>query len=508
MTTDEINRFSKVMKDEKFRELLLEYAQEITNPENKKKYEEEITQLEQERGMEVTFIHPNAHHVLKTSVNGKEKCFINICSNNLINKPTCEVKRAENGQVGQCWSLPYSLTPGRPDRDGKGNKCMIYDVVFHPDTLYMAGKNTRFMQLVNSTAAQGLEDAFKVTLDKSNKILKNIQYKGVPQPAVIRKPITDKCREKEYSHSDEAFPVPYPDTMPNKNTKPSLSSLTQSSLLPIQPHYTIKYRSLVDLQDYTCSRSLAPSPGPKEIVITIDLPLLESAADVDLNVTERKLALESQKPNYKLELQLSYPVDNDKGEAKFNKGKKQLVITLPIQPAKKPAVIHVEGNQIESNDVMRGALKVDEAVYAAEPIKDEHSELNISDVCGEAQPQDNRSVQEDEDTPFYSIVTESSKINHELESKSRPLYLHKADAMPDEMPCEINNDEISRILESTVNEPKKDFLPCACECAHKKSSKPPAEKEMENNQEKVSNVRFNQETSCLKGLITLLILTC
>ncbi|XP_060788970.1 protein kintoun isoform X2 [Neoarius graeffei] len=443
MTPDEINRFTKAMKDEKFRELFHEYAQELSNPENKKKYEEEITQLEQERGMEVKFIHPNAHHVLKTTVNGKEKCFINICSNNLINKPTCEAKRAENGQVGQCWSLPYSLTPGRPDRDNKGNNCMIYDVVFHPDTLYMADKNTRFMNLVNSTATQGVEDAFKVTLDKTKKLLKNIKYKGVPQSSVIRKPIPGQPRKEESSRHDEAFPIRYPDTTPTKDLKPLSSSLPQSpvkqsSLLPIQPHYTIKYRSLVDLQDYSYSRESAPSPRPKEIVITIDLPLLNSAADVDLNITDRKLTLESTKPNYKLELQLSYPVDDDKGDAKFNKAKKQLTVTLPVQPAKNPAVIHFEENQPESDD-KEVMVSADEAVYETQLVKDEQSELNISEATCEAQPQESGPVQEkeEEDTHFFAGEVESYNINS-LESKSKPLCLARADAT---LTYDINNTE-------------------------------------------------------------------
>lgn len=401
MTTDEINCFSKAMKDEKFRELLHEYAQEISNPENKKKYEEEIIQLEQEMGMEVKFIHPNAHHVLKTSVNGKEKCFINICSNNLISKPTCEARKAKNGQVGQCWLLPYSLTPGRPDRDSKGNNCMIYDIVFHPDTLYMADKNTKFMKLVNSTATQGVEDAFNIILDKTNMLFKKeIHYKGVPQPAVIRKPISGQPRKEESAVYNKAFPIVYPDSMPIKESPTSSSFLSQSPikqsfLLPIQPYYTIKYRSLVDLQDYRCSRDSAPSPWPKEIVITIDLPLLKSAADVNINVTDRKLVLESQKPDYKLELLLSYPVDDDKGDAKFNKAKKQLIITLAVRPAKNPALVQVEENhpKIDRN-VMGSADKMNELVLEAVPIKDEQRKLNIQDASCEAQPQENRPVQQ------------------------------------------------------------------------------------------------------------------
>lgn len=462
MTTDEITRFSKAMKEEKFRELLQEYAEEISNPDNKKKYEEEITKLEQDRGIEVKFIHPNPHHVLKTTMNRKEKCFINICSNNLINMPTCEAKRAENGQLGQCWSLPYTLTPGRPERDSKGNKYMIYDVVFHPHTLYMAGKNQRFMKLVNNTAIQGVENAFHVTLDRTNVLLKKIQYKGVPQPAVIRNQIPVEPKKEESSSHDKAFQILYPDTMPIKNPKSQSSLLTQShikqsSLVHIQPHYTIKYRSFLDLQDYRCSRDSAPGPRPKEIVVTIDLPLLKSAANIDLNVTDRKLALETQKSDYKLELQLSYPVDADKGDAKFNKAKKQLTVTLAVQPAKNHAVAHVEGNQPE-NDYSVVMETEDKAIYEAELVKKVQSELMISDAICKAHPQENRPVQTDEEIVQYSFVeVESYKMNF-LESKSTQLQLSRADAT---LTCEINNTKASRSSENAMNGPKKGTYVCA-----------------------------------------------
>ncbi|KAL7873527.1 hypothetical protein AOLI_G00125980 [Acnodon oligacanthus] len=289
LTTDEIKRLSYALKDEKFRQMLHEYAEEIAKPENKKKYEEEITQLEQERGMNVQFIHPKPHHVLKTSVNGKEKCFINICSNDLIGKPTCEAGRGKDGRVGQHWSLPYSLAPGRSDRDAKGNKCTIYDVIFHPDTLYIA----------------------------------------------------------------DTAPNEKPNAAPPQDQKSPIKESSLAPRQPTEPRYSVKYRSVVDLQDYRCSRDSAPGPRPKEIIVTIDLPLIKSAGGIDLNVTERCLVLESQKPAYKLELQLSYPVDDDKGHAKFNKTKKQLTITLPVLPAKESPVAHPEGKQLVSDEEER-----------------------------------------------------------------------------------------------------------------------------------------------------------
>uniref|UniRef100_A0A3B3QNQ7 Protein kintoun n=1 Tax=Paramormyrops kingsleyae TaxID=1676925 RepID=A0A3B3QNQ7_9TELE len=338
LTPEEIDRFSNAFKDDNFRELLREYAEEILDPENKKRYEEEITLMEKERGMDIKFVHPNPGRVLKTSLDGKQKCFINVCSNELIAKPECKVGNGADGRVGQHWSLPYSVTPGRPDMDSKG-KYMIYDVVFHPDTLYIAGKNKRFMKLVDSTAIQGVQNQFSVKLDETNVKVLNMKYKGVPNPSVIRKPIPGQPAKQTDADDPLRFPYPYDCTQgesrkPTKPTKPA--SDPDLPKKPTIPRHTVKYRSYIDLQDYRCSRDSAPGPRPREMLITIDLPLLKSAGDADLTVTERRLLLESRQPAYRLELPLSYPVDENKGEAKFNKLKGQLTVTLAVLPLKTP----------------------------------------------------------------------------------------------------------------------------------------------------------------------------
>ncbi len=78
MTRDELDRFTEAMKKEEFRKLLVEYAEELSDPKNREQYEKEIAQLEEERGMNVTFIHPEKGFCLKTTQNGALKCFINI----------------------------------------------------------------------------------------------------------------------------------------------------------------------------------------------------------------------------------------------------------------------------------------------------------------------------------------------------------------------------------------------------------------------------------------------
>lgn len=350
MTADEIDKFTKAFKDEKFREMLRDYAQEISDPENKKRYEEEIKLLERERGNNIEFIHPKPFRALKTSVNGKQKCFINICGSDKVGKPEFKYGVSEDGRRGQCWSLPHSLHPGRQDADPKGNKIMIYDVIFHPDTLHIASKNKEFMDMVEKTSVQGIQNAFNVTLDENNTREMNTKYKGTPQPCVIRTPILG-YKAQEPSEKPDPLAFPYPDkkrpttpsqikptesleTKNSSDSKPkSFQIHVQKTKEPTKPNYTVKYRSVIDLQDFRCSRDSTKSPRPKEIVVTIDLPLVESVTDASLEAKEKSLLLETKKPAYRLELHLAYPVDEDKGEAKFNKHTGQLTVTLPVLPS-------------------------------------------------------------------------------------------------------------------------------------------------------------------------------
>ncbi|CAL8286966.1 unnamed protein product [Lota lota] len=346
MTTDEIDRFATAFKDDTFRGLLLDYAKELNDPENKKKYEEEIKLLEEERGNAIDFIHPQPYRALKTSVNGNQKCFVNICTNEKVGKSEFKWGLSEDGKRGQHWSLPHSLHPGRPERDPKGNKFMIYDVIFHPDTIHMASRNKGFMDMVDSTAIQGIQDGFKVRLDPNNIKVLATKYKGTPQPCVIRKPIPGYKAEDPPANPDPlAFPFPDENPPSAAANKPTAGAKTKVDSTPrnfitesqkpgaaTTPNYTLKYRSFIDLQDFRCSRDSAQSPRPKEIVVTVDMPLLKSAKDTHLEVLGKSLRVECKKPAYRLELPLAYPVDEDKGEAKFNKQNGQLIITLPVSP--------------------------------------------------------------------------------------------------------------------------------------------------------------------------------
>eukprot|EP00058_Branchiostoma_floridae_P024771 XP_002610261.1 hypothetical protein BRAFLDRAFT_126826 [Branchiostoma floridae] len=345
MTQDELQRFEKAFKSEEFRKLFAEYAEEISDPENRKRYEAEITAMERERGTDVTFINPEPHYVIKTSLDGEKKCFINICANEHIERPTsqpCVQGEGPSRRMGQTWSVPHSLTPGREDLDKDKQRCMVYDVVFHQETLQKAAADKRFKQMVHDIAFSALERQFQVKLDKTNIKIPKMKYKGNPTATVMRKPSSDGPQATT-DNDDDPIKFPYPYSPSSENTETAKQTQSPSKSKEEKepekkqdftvPKYTIKHRSEFDIQNFREAPDAAPSTRPKELVVDIDFPLLKSAAKLELDIFEKQLRVESKKPAYKLDISLPYPVDENKGGAKFDKSKRRLTVTLVVKPA-------------------------------------------------------------------------------------------------------------------------------------------------------------------------------
>lgn len=206
LTNDEIKRFSDAFKNEEFRKLFMEYAEELNDPKNRELYEQEIRAAEEERGSDVTFVHPKPGHVLKTIINGKDKCFINIATNEHVEKPSFTKAGPESGQKGANWSLPHCLAGPHEDLDHQSKSCTVYDVIFSPDTYRMAETNSRFMKMVEDSALESIERNYNCKLDRNNVKRPKMKFKGVPRPTIIRK-------KKEQTNSEQTKKVEQPSPM-------------------------------------------------------------------------------------------------------------------------------------------------------------------------------------------------------------------------------------------------------------------------------------------------------
>ncbi|XP_012282500.1 protein kintoun [Orussus abietinus] len=347
VTREEINKLTECLKKEEFRKLLIEYAEEVTDPENRKIFEEEITRLERKRGVDVTFVNPQPGYVIKTSVDGTRKCFINISKSETVGKPESKPS-FEEGRRGLGWSLPFTLAPPRDDLDKRKVRCTVFDVVFHPDTLYLASRDPQFKELVNDTALDSIEKNFKVKLDRKNIKFPKMGFKGISQPTVIRKPmdapvdeyldmepeIYQKLMSSYDQHRERHHQEEKPKRSPPKSVYSSHDKSEDENLESkyAMPKFIVKHRTDVELDEFrNCMDAKMHAAIPKTLVVIVDLPLLKSANDASLDVQERLLSLKSESPaKYRLELPLPYRVDADKGNAKFDPKYKKLTVTLPV----------------------------------------------------------------------------------------------------------------------------------------------------------------------------------
>ena len=364
LTKDEIHKIAEALKKEEFRKLLVEYAEEISDPENKRRYEEEIAQMENERGMDVKFVNPEPGYVIKTTVDGDTKAFINICKNEHIGKPSSQRKTDPSGKSGLQWSIPHSFSSPKEDVDKKGEKCKVFDVVFNPDTYRMSESNARFKKLLNDTAIDGIERQFGVKIDRKNLKFPSIKFKGVPQATVIRtrKSESEQTNQEENRSSEKSvldnFPYPYDNLTSEEKAKQKEKEIAERDAKKPKkekakerdddfttPKYSITHRSEFDLQDARNAPDAKPSTRPTSLIISIQLPLLKSAKTVNLDIFEKRLILESKTPAaYRLDINLPYPVDEDNGSAKFDKAKHCLTVTLPVLPAVIPPINGVNGH--------------------------------------------------------------------------------------------------------------------------------------------------------------------
>merc|ERR1711988_144973 len=348
---------------------LAEYAKEVSDPENQKLFREEMSELEAQRGFMATFLQPQPGYVIKTrvlsscqnededSALGFGKIFINVCSDPNISdaSPRSDVKPDNKGRIA--WAIPYSTSKPRRDLDKAGQNCMVYDVIFNPNVIKETQSNYNFRDMVNSTALEGVEKAFKLKLDRKRLRFPRLQFKGSVHTSVVRRPMSDQEKDDhaKSTKNDEDYdtdksnskicgstssppksadPADLEKSNNNTNNNKNKKMEDSPAVLSKEPQYVLKYR--YDQSDVPTIRGDSDPCRPTSILVEVSLPEMSSAKGIELDVLEHLLTLESKEPMaYKLVLKLPYPVCEDQGSAKFDKSQHNLVVTLPVK-AKEP----------------------------------------------------------------------------------------------------------------------------------------------------------------------------
>jgi len=334
MTKEEMEKITEALKKEEFRKLLADYAEELADPEKRKLYEDELTTLESQRGVDMKFIKPTPGFVIKMNDSEAKKAFINVCSSPEIAPPEFQYaeKKSAGDKVekGQQCSLPYSLSPSHVEKDNKDMECDVFDVVFNPEVITRCS-HPKFKDMVVETAIDGVCNNFKVTLDRGSKKFPKMKFKGTPSSCVIRKRVGEEEPDAfDHLGGRPAFPEVPGEKEKKKEKKLSKAEEEKKKKPSDEPEYKIVFREDVNMGNFTNDR-VTSGGRPTQTVVTFSLPLHASARDVNLDVYADFLELHSKHYNLN-HLNLPYKVDCDNGKAKFDKEKRELVVTLDVLP--------------------------------------------------------------------------------------------------------------------------------------------------------------------------------
>jgi len=393
LTDDEVSRFTKAFEDEEFKKLFMEYAQEISDPKNRAENDAYLRQMEAEGKAEEVYgkgtqlVVPQPGFCVKCkSKEDQKKVFINVVYSEKVADATSTRRKG-----GEDWQVPFSIGSRRVEKDKGGVESDAFDFCIGEGTYSKCMTNERFKNMVVDTAMDAVEKNRATPVDRSYTLPK-LKYKGPETPCVqaVRgeagkdvvggdknttkdgriRPVGNPGLGKGLDSSNgsgggKASDFSFDKAVKRKPKAPPAPEPKPNEDGEYEPKYTVVHRGTMDLQQgWGDARAhQEPQTRPQALVVRIELPGIESAGALDLDVSSTHVLCQA-KGKYKLNLTLPFEVLDDKAKAKFDKSKSNLELTLPCKrpppPAPKPFVEPTPEPRTEEGDDATESQKEDD----------------------------------------------------------------------------------------------------------------------------------------------------
>nr|XP_048293996.1 PIH1 domain-containing protein 1 isoform X1 [Myodes glareolus]XP_048293997.1 PIH1 domain-containing protein 1 isoform X1 [Myodes glareolus]XP_048293998.1 PIH1 domain-containing protein 1 isoform X1 [Myodes glareolus] len=254
----------------RFQELLLQASKEL--------------QQAQADRSESTQIRPQPGFCVKTN-SSEGKVFINICHSPSIPPPVDVtedelLQMLEEDQAG--FRIPMSLGEPHAELDAKGQGCTAYDVAINSN-FYLRIQNSDFLrELVVTIAKEGLEDKYGLKLNPEWRMLKYRPFLGSISQQNIRSQQRPRIQE--------------------------LGTLEG----PERPHLNLWLEA------------------PDLLLAEVDLPKLDGAQGLTLEIGESHLVMGGSQQLYRLNASIPLRINPEASRAAFHHRRKQLMVFLPL----------------------------------------------------------------------------------------------------------------------------------------------------------------------------------
>ncbi|XP_060748302.1 PIH1 domain-containing protein 1 isoform X2 [Tachysurus vachellii] len=231
-------------------------------------------------------IRPQPGLCVKTfSLPDKQKVFVNICKSADVPPPPPISHDAlvdlldSDDPTG--YKVPMSLGEAHAEMDNSSNSCTVYDVVINEEFFQKCQKESLFQQFVIAVSLEGLENKYKLQLNRDIKILKNRKFMGSLLEQNIR-----------------------------KKSKPFIQE--------------IKSKPQVCLV-------VEPPVGQVEYLIAeVQLPGVSSVRSLLLDLGEDRLVLNTRPSLFHLDIFLPFLINHENSGAQYNTDTQVLTVTMPV----------------------------------------------------------------------------------------------------------------------------------------------------------------------------------
>ncbi|RNF11242.1 putative protein kintoun-like [Trypanosoma rangeli] len=401
-TPEELRTIQEKMKDPKFVELFQDYVKSMEDPETRREEEAYLQQVEREAkaggdhsfdfvfptpGFVVELLEPaTSYRVTHSSLKVGDKknkrasrVYVNMCSSSKID-PFSEQSTGDNEKSN--WLVPVSVSRPRTEffsedvttsaKSGEKqpkededvvSPVVVYDAVFHPDTLQLADRSDRFCCFLVNIAVEHINSGYGDSHGfEFRRLSSRIRAVGTPQNQTIsrekgKSPFAAAMNEPVLTQPTKILP-PSPATDGNRKPAPGkkdretggMQSATKAAGTSMVgagrvssdkivkkehlPHCTVAHRGHIDLSETWGWKIVDRRIGvPETLVVKMEFTGVRSASELNIEVESAyvTIAKASTHPYYGT-LTLPFSVESTPLEAKFERKKALLTLVLRVVP--------------------------------------------------------------------------------------------------------------------------------------------------------------------------------
>ncbi|XP_063365300.1 PIH1 domain-containing protein 1-like [Cydia amplana] len=237
-----------------------------------------------------------------------KKVFVNICLTEAIPSPrditNDELMQILSSEDPSSYRVPMSIGEGRTVPDKSGAPATVYDVAINPEFFKKIEKDDLFQTFFLTVVFEGLQDKYQFEIEMHKfTVLKNRKSIGTLQ--------SHRIQVRDVKHCEETV-------------KPLIEEISEKPSRKVTEVPTIKKEIVYRL------RREPPTGQIEYLLAEFKIPSSVELKDLNLEVGEDRLVLDSKGMYDQVDFFLPCSVDHDIIDATLNRNNDMLFVKMPI----------------------------------------------------------------------------------------------------------------------------------------------------------------------------------